>query len=454
MNNHTLVFHIGTMKTGTTALQKFLYESPELLEKWGWYYPNFHNEFWAHTNGIPFGTPPSKKTIKTGASEEWESLWKHLEVYLDKGNVIISNEGFWTSNCLEIFQIAKKKQINVKVIVYLRRQDIFLESMYKETIRLYFETRNFADWLEDKLYTNDCYHAHYYKYLRDIEKIVGHENIIVRVFEKQQMIDGKQDIVRDFMHTLIPKFDEELKVIQVNEQLSAYTLEIKKIFNSIVQPDIYTIDRFDFMDLFSNLSQLYKEPMFAGRYGYMCKDERMKFMKEFQDENMKIAQRYLGRQTGVLFYDNEYDIPQIDVKYSVEEKTIVAYISMIYMQLNRLIKKQNGKPTVWRNIKDKIDGLKGNRQIVLFGAGFKCGMYQSALDGNISFILDNDEKKRGNFLGPHKILLPRDVINWKEYYIVVTNTMFAEVETQLEEIGLERNKDYFIGEEYLKNSGV
>ena len=41
---HTLLIHIGISKTGTSALQTFLYENMEKLEEYGWRYPDLNKE--------------------------------------------------------------------------------------------------------------------------------------------------------------------------------------------------------------------------------------------------------------------------------------------------------------------------------------------------------------------------------------------------------------------------
>ena len=44
MVNKILLFHIGMPKTGTTAIQKFLYQNEKNLKAYGWCYPNLKEE--------------------------------------------------------------------------------------------------------------------------------------------------------------------------------------------------------------------------------------------------------------------------------------------------------------------------------------------------------------------------------------------------------------------------
>ena len=58
MGTNTLLIHIGMPKTGTTALQSFLFNNNSLLKKYGWCYPvledaesGYWNRWSAERNG-------------------------------------------------------------------------------------------------------------------------------------------------------------------------------------------------------------------------------------------------------------------------------------------------------------------------------------------------------------------------------------------------------------------
>ena len=70
---NTLLLHIGTPKTGTTALQKFLAENSEELKKQGWDVPDMLKEW-----QIQYGERAYKSTQRNGMLLRW-SIKKKLE---------------------------------------------------------------------------------------------------------------------------------------------------------------------------------------------------------------------------------------------------------------------------------------------------------------------------------------------------------------------------------------
>lgn len=62
---NTLLLHIGTPKTGTTALQKFLSENSEELKKQGWDFPDMLKEW-----QIQYGERAYKSTHRTESAAQ------------------------------------------------------------------------------------------------------------------------------------------------------------------------------------------------------------------------------------------------------------------------------------------------------------------------------------------------------------------------------------------------
>ena len=131
MAKSVLFLHIGTPKTGTSAIQLFLVTNREALEKKGWTYPDFgfvypdasetRNALWLAREMDPSDDENRKKAMPQllSAAEQFphmilseESLWTQGG-YCSEGR-----EHFWRT----FASFLKENDIDLKIIVYLRRQ--------------------------------------------------------------------------------------------------------------------------------------------------------------------------------------------------------------------------------------------------------------------------------------------------------------------------------------------
>ncbi len=157
-----LYLHIGLSKSGTSSIQNFLYEKREILyEKFKILYPETGifsaDDIYAHYN-IAFSIyrPDEAKNLVV---PEYKELYNQLidELVNKKPKVcVISSEAFMHFIDDESFQ--KLKQIidffsEKFIVVYLRRQDLWVESSYKQVIKDYgFRIKcQFVDSLEYSL---------------------------------------------------------------------------------------------------------------------------------------------------------------------------------------------------------------------------------------------------------------------------------------------------------------
>ena len=148
MEEKVLLFHIGTLKTGTTSLQNFLYNNKNNLLKSGWDYPIFENLYFPSyfINGTGLLTSFLKKDEKS-----FSEYMKIILSSLKNNNVIISQEDFWLlKNMEEFFAEIQKYYRNIKIVVYIRRQDLYLESIYNQFVKSSrHEKREVYQFIED-----------------------------------------------------------------------------------------------------------------------------------------------------------------------------------------------------------------------------------------------------------------------------------------------------------------
>ncbi|MHC5075807.1 MAG: hypothetical protein ACYTFM_05205 [Planctomycetota bacterium] len=288
-----LYIHIGTVKTGTTALQHFLDSNRDILKQKGFVYPLDKDGRYAHYR---LSWSLRKKTGLTRwdwpedigePDQEWRFAIKQITDY--KG--IISSEHFFGCNTKIISEIHKiTSEFNVKIFVYWRRPDKLLDSWYSQRIKG-----------SEKVALPSYRQKFKSKEHLDIwAKVFGKENILVRPYERTQLY--KEDVVADFLHHVLGlELTEEftLPEKEMNTRLHRIALEYKRMVNLI---PIAPREKRKIVNPLRNISTVLMElgkktcPVFSPR-------QRLELIERYSKENAVIAREYLGRKDGKLFYE-------------------------------------------------------------------------------------------------------------------------------------------------------
>lgn len=313
----SVYLHIGTVKTGTSSLQSFLLNNRAVLEKKGYGLPeidlglgaNFlprNGHFLIYKTGAKLDDKYEKRLDKAFAIIKSEA-----EKY---ENLILTEEEVWHC-CRDIPDFWENlerrfREINcrIKVVVYLRRQDELAESLWNQWVKSYrMETRSFARWIEDKEY--EYYQMDYYTHLNRIAEIVGKENMIVRVYQKDVFMKKNDALFEDFLRAVGLSLTREFgkRNVSRNHGLHGNFTEFRRMANQL--PEYHNQDEF-FRRAFM-LASLYADqidpPAKTGMFSY---EERMSFLKQFEESNRKTALEYAGKENGVLFEEEVTDIPR------------------------------------------------------------------------------------------------------------------------------------------------
>lgn len=468
--NNTLLIHIGMPKTGTTALQNFLLVNNDKLEKYGWCYPvlsdgkvgdlrelelagikSCGNGFWIYEDWI-------LNNIKSEWDKGMEFVLKHLK---DK-NVIISEETIYEYGMEKFITDARQKYQNIKVIIYLRRQDRAIESRYNQHVKRLGECSSFENFID-----SDAVPKNYLDYilkLDSISQMLGKENLIVRIYEKQQLVG--HNIITDFLSVLGIPLDQDdwCKSEQENHSLGDNYVEISRQVNSVQRAKnileggngIWSWSDWevqnDFQNVCMNLSYAFCEN--KGEVAFFTLDERQRFLEKFAADNENIARKYLQREDGILFYDDRMDYPisKINQCSGFEADIIRVFTSMIYAQDRRfrhLLEKNSNELIGRLFVKEALRRSK-NRKLLFWGAGHNCRKLLDMM-GEIKgiSIVDNDLSKRGSCLYGVQVKHAGDIAIWNEYFVAVTCEDTAEIERQLCDLGLKKEIDYILMREYI-----
>ncbi|MEX1308076.1 MAG: sulfotransferase, partial [Eubacteriales bacterium] len=214
------VFHIGYPKTGTTTLQHFLADNIDTLRENGYYYAE--RTFISHVGnasdiyiaGLPGFDPEALKKIFDEDVKKSEGL-----TILYSHEVLFNLEHDFYSFLADYFD-------EIKIIVYLRRQDKWLESYKRWQISAGVPMKESKREVPYRM-------TDYHKVIKKVAKHLGSSAILIRPFERKQFY--KQNINYDFLEVLgIPEekfetFSHSKKVLNIS--MNGKALVFKKLLN-------------------------------------------------------------------------------------------------------------------------------------------------------------------------------------------------------------------------------
>lgn len=309
----TLYLHVGTPKTGTSYLQNFLGDNRKVLNKQGFIFPDFQMRF----EGI--GKSRNAHFLIT-ADEKAEEIYQASVAQLQEiskqyEKIILSEEGLWNNdkNIAKFVSDMKKNDIEIKIVVYLRRQDLYIQSKWAQNVKENMEM-SFYEYIQSKQKKG----LNYYKKLNALAEIVGKENMLVRVYEKQQFVGKNKDLLSDFLETTGIAWDEEFKILDSkrNPSLTGIYLETKQKLNRY--PEFATKKNFVVPHLYAVMEKKNELSSYSENK-YFTYEQQMEFLGKYAKGNQKIAEEFLGRKDGVLFQEEIVPRKGEEDSYSPEE---------------------------------------------------------------------------------------------------------------------------------------
>lgn len=307
----TVYLHIGTMKTGTSALQRFLYENREYLQEQGYVYPDMRLDLpadYRFRNGH-FLVYSFDRKVQVDEQKFLEDAFGQIGELAKKfDHIILSDEVIWhrsfkkTGFWQKLSEDFRKIDCEIKIILYLRRQDELVESLYNQAVKSsQMLNKDFYDYLNGK--TVDYFGLHYYDRIEEIEKWIGRENITIRIYDKEILKENETFIFYDFLKAIGLTFDEHYKTEQAvrNPRLQGNYLELKRIVNSL--PEYRKAGNFMLRPMCAaNVAgEAGEKKQLLREENFFTPKERKAFLGRFEAGNRKLAEEYLGKENGKLF---------------------------------------------------------------------------------------------------------------------------------------------------------
>ncbi|MDO4522005.1 MAG: hypothetical protein Q4B57_02520 [Eubacteriales bacterium] len=360
----TVYFHLGMPKTGTTAIQYFLNTNNEVLKKRGIEAPDFGIRY-ADIGPMRNGRFLIGASVYRGADEKVKKQEKEnyrigleriKELSSVRESIIFSDEGLWNggSKRPEFWKNLKRDMtelgVDFKVIVYLRRQDEFLQSHWAQVVKRKGKRYSFREYCESMV--REEYPLNYFAYLEHIAEWVGRENIIVRVYEKESFGGAQKTLISDFLDifglTLTEEFESGGKIY--NTSLAGDGVELRRLMNAIPQtwgdkhPLTYALKEVQDIPAFR---EAWRDKTF-----FASQEDRENFQSQFDESNAAVAKTYLHRPDGRLFRS---EIPHQET-YEADALRMAQELSVLLART--VASQQEELEKMRRDTKRQIDDLK------------------------------------------------------------------------------------------------
>ena len=339
----TLYLHIGTIKTGSTTLQKFLLQNQKQLARHDVALPSLLGETLlpvrlATALGNPdvvafhhaTNTHVRKEALEYSLSYITQTIARECGEKRARHNVV-SWEGlpiFFTNQkeIKHLHTLFSPHYDTIQIVVYLRRQDALAASLYGEL--LYqgkyapltgeeFSYTNVKDIYRQKGARHSLSDFDYSRLLEPWSAVFGDENIIVRPFERSQLVDG--DVVADFLSLIDCPMDRLTPVPHVNVSLDHFQMEFLRKSQPLLPQTPEGLPGPSLL----RMGQILHDEMPRSRPHTVDTAEASDFLASFAASNSRVATRYLGRENGELFteqppQENRAALPELTADKAVE----------------------------------------------------------------------------------------------------------------------------------------
>jgi len=304
MTKPELILHVGIHKTGTTSIQHFFHRNFDVLLQNGVLYPKSLRKlgtgvthFAHHDLAWHFGFSGNKTRLA-----KTDSIAKRLNGEFLRTNarkIFISSEAleyFSSISSLENFR-DEFIDFDVKILIYIRRQDKLLQSVFKQRVKTGM-TVGFNKFYKKANFNFD-------EKISEWETVFGIENIKIKIFDDPEV---KSNLIGNLLNDLgienTKAFKKE-EFLSKNESFSnehtAFIRQLNAFSNAERRGEVFKF-----------FKQLYDEKKFEfDDKSFFTKKQLMQFYKKNADSNESLRLRYFPEREFLFDWDIKEDLKNL-----------------------------------------------------------------------------------------------------------------------------------------------
>lgn len=300
MDPPSCFIHIGAPKTGSTFLQKILFDNRSVLALHDILYPEVSLRGYGHHDiaflldgGYPEWATPQQKSLAQLGTELKAAAREH------RGHILLSSEDFYLfpqpAGLLAFLEqagvVPSREPV---VIVYVRRQDDAHESWYNQTIK----AQGCTDSIDESVRRFDGLWDYEAQLERWVE-VFGRKQIVVRPYGRTDFHGGS--ITTDFFSLLaIDPSELALPPERVNSRINNDLLDFQRLVNRL---PLTIEEKRRFHRLFIELTARTAGSGIFAEGALLSEPQRRAILDRYRNGNRAVAQKYLHRDH--LFYERD-----------------------------------------------------------------------------------------------------------------------------------------------------
>jgi hypothetical protein len=288
-----LYLHIGLPRTGTTTIQHFLRINASILARHGIIYPDAGRSYEAHHELAASLEGVSRDWVRSIDADAVLGALRS-EVMSSKPNkVVLSSEIFAFIRNAKILRDAFQKEYDVVVLLFLRRQDEWIESCYRQDVTV----GEFRGTIDEYLNVRQ-HHLDFNRLVEFWEALIGVDNVKVHVAKPSS---ASTNIQRAFLEMCGISWQPDFVVNEdANLSLSNDCIEFLKC-----SPDSRRISM-RYQRLIALLADYSKEyPDAPSNKHILTPLQRQSILTFCAEGNRSISERYFSGGPKYLFNDSE-----------------------------------------------------------------------------------------------------------------------------------------------------